>query len=255
LKHYSEICSDIKGRPNTMNRFGVLLDEVPGDMTSGVSDVMLRDICTPIAAVLFGNDNGGGGVGADNEEKNIIREMCETLDHHHAFTVDYRAEDGYDRDLSLHYDNAEITLNILLTDENEFDGGELSFEGPSHVSPLSHRSKKTLLAGRDVIPYEHKLGWGILHMGCEMHCALPVDDGRRSNLIVWCRSATHRLRRGCPMCGNTDRLRETVLTSYLSDNNTYGNTYGDTVNSAGISFPQITRLASIGLKNLKGILK
>ena len=47
----------------------------------------------------------------------------DTLDSHKAFTVHYKI--GEDIDLSYHYDNAEVTLNVSLG--NEFSGGELYF--------------------------------------------------------------------------------------------------------------------------------
>ncbi|PFX11159.1 2-oxoglutarate and iron-dependent oxygenase domain-containing protein 2, partial [Stylophora pistillata] len=46
-----------------------------------------------------------------------------TLDSHKAFTVHYKM--GEDLDLSYHYDNAEVTLNVSLG--KEFIGGELFF--------------------------------------------------------------------------------------------------------------------------------
>ena len=46
-----------------------------------------------------------------------------TLDSHKAFTVHYKI--GEDLDLSYHYDNAEVTLNVSLG--KEFVGGELFF--------------------------------------------------------------------------------------------------------------------------------
>ena len=45
------------------------------------------------------------------------------LDSHKAFTVHYKM--GEDLDLSYHYDNAEVTLNVSLG--KEFSGGELFF--------------------------------------------------------------------------------------------------------------------------------
>ena len=45
------------------------------------------------------------------------------LDSQKAFTVSYR--EGEDVDLSYHYDNAEVTLNVCLG--KDFSGGELYF--------------------------------------------------------------------------------------------------------------------------------
>ena len=45
------------------------------------------------------------------------------LDSHRAFVVKYRI--GEDLDLSYHFDNAEVTLNVCLG--REFEGGALYF--------------------------------------------------------------------------------------------------------------------------------
>lgn len=45
------------------------------------------------------------------------------LDSHRAFVVKYKMED--DVELSYHYDNAEVTLNVCLG--AEFEGGDLYF--------------------------------------------------------------------------------------------------------------------------------
>ena len=49
------------------------------------------------------------------------------LDSYKAFTIEYNADvANHQRDLGTHFDNAEITLNISLTDDHE--GGEMYFE-------------------------------------------------------------------------------------------------------------------------------
>ena len=58
------------------------------------------------------------------------------LDSHKAFTVHYKM--GEDLDLSYHYDNAEVTLNVSLG--KEFSGGELFFGDMRQVYSYStHR--------------------------------------------------------------------------------------------------------------------
>ena len=81
-----------KARPNTMNNYGLMLNEL--GMSKSFLDGLLLDAIRPIAAVLF-PERGGA-----------------SLDHHHAFTVRYSPEG--DKDLSLHYDDAEVTLNVSL---------------------------------------------------------------------------------------------------------------------------------------------
>ena len=62
----------------------------------------------------------------------------DSLDSHKAFTVHYKI--GQDLDLSYHYDNAEVTLNVSLG--KEFTGGELFFGDMKEVLVLSNREYK-----------------------------------------------------------------------------------------------------------------
>lgn len=52
------------------------------------------------------------------------------LDSHRAFTVMYKI--GKDVDLSYHYDDAEVTLNVSLG--KDYEGGELYIGGMQNVS-------------------------------------------------------------------------------------------------------------------------
>ena len=110
------------------------------------------------------------------------------LDSYKAYTVEYDAvEAGYMRDKGTHFDNAEITLNVSLTDEHE--GGELYFvrwgeETPSFLSVHTNTTRDDRL-----VPVEHRKGVGVLHRGGEMHGAMPLAAGARTNLIIWFRSS------------------------------------------------------------------
>ncbi|XP_069789648.1 2-oxoglutarate and iron-dependent oxygenase domain-containing protein 2 isoform X2 [Narcine bancroftii] len=92
-----------KGRPNTMNNYGVLLNELGFDET--LITPLREDYLQTITSILY-PDYGG-----------------QSLDSHKAFVVKYA--DNQDRDLSFHYDNAEVTLNVSLG--KDFDGGNLYF--------------------------------------------------------------------------------------------------------------------------------
>lgn len=81
------------------------------------------------------------------------------------FEFQYAMEE--DTELSAHFDNAEITLNVSLS--KDFQGGELVFN--DLVNP-------SLRFG-----YEHEFSYGILHRGCHNHQALPISFGERWNLI------------------------------------------------------------------------
>ena len=40
-----------------------------------------------------------------------------------------------------------------------------------------------------LVPVEHRKGVGVLHRGAELHGAMPLAAGTRTNLIVWFRSS------------------------------------------------------------------
>ena len=165
--------SELKGRPNSMNNHGVLLDEA--GFTGSLTDALLAQVVSPLARLLFPEQGG------------------DSLDNHRCFTVQYQL--GRDVRLQTHYDNAEVTLNVSLTQTGA--GGDLVFEG----------EKWGGAARRPPCRYRHRPGWGVLHLGSELHCAEPVVAGKRTNLIMWCRSTAYRRQCGCAMCGETTSLR------------------------------------------------
>lgn len=172
LEHFEE--SDTpKGRPNTMNNYGILLNELGFDDTF-ISPLRERYL-SPVASLLY-PDCGG-----------------KNLDSHKAFVVKYAMNE--DLDLSYHYDNAEVTLNVSLG--KEFTEGNLYF-GDMRQVPLSET---------ECTEVEHRVAEGLLHRGQQMHGALPISSGLRWNLIIWMRSSQER-NRLCPMCNKKPTLVE-----------------------------------------------
>ena len=164
------------GQPNSMNRFGALLDEL--GFSPGLIDPLMRDWLRPLCAALPPLAAVGGA----------------SLDRHKSFVVTYRI--GEDEELSEHYDNSEVTLNVNLG--IKFEAGELVFYGHRESAsshPLAHHEWET-----------DGVGHGVLHLGAQIHAALPIASGERRNLVIWMRSRSHRLSTGCPMCGETERL-------------------------------------------------
>ncbi|XP_071427987.1 2-oxoglutarate and iron-dependent oxygenase domain-containing protein 2 [Pithys albifrons albifrons] len=160
-----------KGRPNTMNNYGVLLSEL--GMDEGLVTPLRERFLRPITALLY-PDLGGA---------------C--LDSHRAFVVKYSLHE--DLDLSSHYDNAEVTLNVSLG--KDFTEGNLYFgDFNQEPSPVPQ-----------YVEVEHVGTQGLLHRGGQIHGALPIGSGQRWNLIVWMRSSSVRNRR-CPMCNSRPRL-------------------------------------------------
>lgn len=175
IQHF-ENSSLPKGRPNTMNKYGVLLDELGFDLFF----TTLRQLyLTPVTKLLFPDI---GGV---------------ELDSHKVFIVKYK--DGEDTDLNLHYDNAEVTLNVALSQKEAYTGGNLYFGAMRNENCPQNSWKE----------FEHKPMMGLLHRGQHMHGALPVTSGERYNLILWMRASCVR-NKNCPMCDNVPDLQETV---------------------------------------------
>ncbi|XP_071472417.1 2-oxoglutarate and iron-dependent oxygenase domain-containing protein 2 isoform X1 [Marmota flaviventris] len=202
LEHFER--SDMpKGRPNTMNNYGVgeawpmhppeesrqlgwetylrccrqaahpclqskimvLLHELGLDepLVTPLRERFLQ----PLMALLY-PDCGGG-----------------RLDSHRAFVVKYAP--GQDRELGCHYDNAELTLNVALG--KAFTGGALYFGGLFQAPA----------ALTEPLEVQHVVGQGVLHRGGQLHGARPLGTGERWNLVVWLRASAVR-NRLCPMC-------------------------------------------------------
>jgi len=164
LNHFQD-SSMPREKPNSMNNYGILLNEL------GFDDyfmVQLRKIyLEPLSCLLF-------------------PELSSNFDSHKVFTVDY-AEDR-DTALNFHFDNSEVTLNVCL--EAYGEGGELYFGNSAEINGLV---------------YIHQVGRAILHRGSQMHCVLPLIEGKRRNMVMWMRNSSVRNLR-CPMCGENPQL-------------------------------------------------
>ncbi|NXC42379.1 OGFD2 protein, partial [Penelope pileata] len=160
-----------KGRPNSMNNYGVLLNEL--GMDENFLTPLREKYLRPITALLYPELGGA----------------C--LDSHKAFVVKYSLHQ--DLELSCHYDNAEVTLNVSLG--KDFTEGSLYFR--------DFREDPT--PAPDYIEVQHVRARGLLHRGGQRHGALPIASGHRWNLIVWLRASAVRNRR-CPMCGRRPEL-------------------------------------------------
>lgn len=158
-----------------LTQFQINLDELGFDdfMTS------LRENYVQLIAQKLFLDWGGG-----------------KLDSHKAFTVKYKV--GDDLDLSYHYDNAEVTLNVAISPGSSFSGGALYFG--------DIRNKR--FENKNYTVYQHQTGVGILHRGQHMHGAQPIESGERINLIIWMRASSVR-NQLCPMCDRKPDLVET----------------------------------------------
>jgi hypothetical protein len=145
-------------RPNTMNRFGLILNEI--GLEQMMSDLLTRFI-GPLCKTLYPTERVAVG-----------------LDHHHTFCVVY-SETG-DKGLDLHHDASEVTLNVCLG--RTFEGSGLVFCG--QAGQVDHRKHRHV--------YSHHKGKAVIHLGRQRHGADKISSGERINLIMWARSSTFR---------------------------------------------------------------
>jgi len=153
-KNFEKVCN-VKLRPNSMNNYGLVIDEIG---LSEFFDTFITQYFTHIASIMNKNSYA--------------------IDDHHSFIVEYAI--GKDKELHLHVDDSELTLNICLG--VDFTGGNILFKG--HID----NPQSQLVHGE----YEHVKYRAILHDGRHMHAAAPIESGERYNLIIWCRSSEYR---------------------------------------------------------------
>jgi len=145
-------------RPNTMNNYGLILNEIG---LGSFSHSLLDRVVAPLSRKLFERET-----------------FATSLDHTHTFTVEY--EVGKDTGLDMHHDASEVTLNVCLG--KDFRGGGLRFCGS--FGSADYRKNRLTVA--------HERGRAVLHLGRVRHAAADVEGGERVNLIVWARSSAFR---------------------------------------------------------------
>lgn len=145
--------------PNTMNRYGVILDDF--GFNSFLETLMKKNISI-LSSILYPEWGGDG----------------DSLNGHHGFAVEYKI--GKDEKLNYHIDNCEITLNVCLC--KKFEGGSLLFNGIRN-----HPSENI-----ENFRFDHIPRLGILHVGQHWHSATKITKGERYNLILWIMSSKFR---------------------------------------------------------------
>ena len=157
VKRYEESGEDIR-RPNSMNNYGVILNEMG---LKGLMDSLQDKLIKPLARMLF------PGIG-------------DGLSGHHTFTVRYNA--GEDKSLDMHTDDSDVTFNLCLGDK--FKGCKLQFCGD--ISKHNHRHYS--------LTYFHEVGRAIMHLGSRRHGADDIEEGTRTNLVMWSYNPEYRKR-------------------------------------------------------------
>uniref|UniRef100_A0A0G4H3D6 Fe2OG dioxygenase domain-containing protein n=1 Tax=Chromera velia CCMP2878 TaxID=1169474 RepID=A0A0G4H3D6_9ALVE len=153
IQNFQEVAEKLSisyRKPNTMNNFGVILNDI--GMKDVLSDFQRRFIL-PLSRCLYPEEG-------------------EYLHDHHSFIVQYCAEG--DKGLGMHKDDSEVTLNVCLG--HDFTGALLRFGRTSLVPSI--RDQPLLL-------YQHEVGRGLLHLGNQLHGAEDIASGERVNLIIW----------------------------------------------------------------------
>eukprot|EP01132_Coremiostelium_polycephalum_P002239 gene2239-2761_t len=142
-------------RPNSMNNYGVVLDEVGFvNFFREFRENYLRYY----TSILFPDYYGA------------------ELDSHHSFVVQYKMDK--EKELGFHFDESHLTVNLCLG--TNFTGGSLYFKGILN-QPETHD---------EYFEFNHVPGTALLHIGIHRHGAQSLTSGERTNLILWLRN-TH----------------------------------------------------------------
>lgn len=147
-------------RPNGMNRYGVILNNVGFQMAL---DGFVEAYARPLAATLFPET-----VNAEDAEEN------------YAFTVRYEATG--DTELAKHGDASVVTLNLCLGQPG-WEGGKLRFFEYEGSGMYALPRGNNVSAGAGDMDFEP--GLAIMHRGQHKHQALPLLSGERTNVILW----------------------------------------------------------------------
>ena len=144
-------------RPNGMNRYGAILDELGLEASLAY---LARRFLRPLGQLLY---------------PHLI--AAHDADHHYGFVVRYKV--GEDVALAEHADASVLTLNANLGVPG-FTGGSLGFKGTRWVDANPQSMPESTVDFSDFTP-----GEAILHLGGQYHSARPIESGERANLIVW----------------------------------------------------------------------
>lgn len=160
LRHYEASGIPLR-RPNGMNRFGAILDQLGLEESM---NYLSRRYLRPLGQLLFPWLIAAGDA-----------------DEHYAFVVRYKL--GEDVQLAEHADASVLTLNANLglpASEGGFMGGAVAFRGTRFLDDKPQEMPTHLVDFASMEP-----GEGILHLGGQYHAALPIEGGERINMIVW----------------------------------------------------------------------
>ncbi|CAK9113543.1 unnamed protein product [Durusdinium trenchii] len=156
VDHAQKTAREALDRPNGMNRYGVVLNQLG---LEPLITVIQQEYLMPLMASLFPLES----------------QECQD---HHTFIVRYKADE--DIGLDMHEDDSDVTLNACLG--KDFEGATLSFCGL--VTDDNHRKMQ--------YTYKHEKGRAVIHLGRHRHGADNIQSGERVNFILWSVSETYR---------------------------------------------------------------
>lgn len=121
-------------------------------------------------------------------QQKLIEFFADTLDHSHSFTVSYSTQAGEQKELNLHVDDSDVTLNICLNENgSDFAGGDILFAGLRCANCLN-----TPCIAAENSQVKQTAAHALLHPGAMRHAAMPLASGARTNIIIWARSSSAR---------------------------------------------------------------
>ena len=132
--------------PNSMNKYGRVLS---GTFWRTLQAVLVADVAS--------------------HARRVYPDIAPLKKNPYGFIVAYSLTTQ--RSLAKHSDSSDVTINVCLSEDDDFEGGELIFYTKQQTLTVYHRP-----------------GVAILHRGALEHRALPLKDGVRTNMILWCRA-------------------------------------------------------------------
>ena len=168
-----------------------------------ITDLLFHMYIQPISQHLFAQTEKL--VASDSDSSSTL------LDWRQGYVAGYSAQPSESKGatrhrLVPHTDDAEVTLNCCLGEEN-YEGGSVEFYG------LRGTEEEGQLIG---VASRPNVGTALLHSGRHLHAVESVSKGDRYALIVWTRSWTNLRSVTCPCCW-LNRRRETC-SSCICDN-------------------------------------
>ena len=163
-----------------------------------ITDLLFHMYIKPISQHLFAQTEKL--VASDSDSSSIL------LDWRQGYVAGYSAQPSESKGatrhrLVPHTDDAEVTLNCCLGEEN-YEGGSVEFYG------LRGTEEEGQLIG---VARRPNVGTALLHSGRHLHAVESVSKGDRYALIIWTRSWMNIRSVACPCCWLNRRQDSTCI--------------------------------------------